>query len=206
MKYRSRPIYIFYLVNRCVTLIHYIKCDLHPSNSLQDTRRNHWTMKYKSLTYKWAATWQNQQCGCAPSEDSDQPGHPPSLIRVFAVRMKRAWVLSYPLSAQRRLWSDWADGQADLSLRWAHTHFVGFVMSRLIYLWAQSLRQNDPYTKYGIHPSKSIQDIRQNHSTMKYRSLWSSPHDTKGWVIWMTDVWPNILRGKHKRKCSITPS
>ena len=23
---------------------------------------------------------------CAPSEDSDQPGHPPSLIRVFAVR------------------------------------------------------------------------------------------------------------------------
>ena len=32
----------------------------------------------------WAATWQNQQNGCAPSEDSDQPGHPPSLIRVFA--------------------------------------------------------------------------------------------------------------------------
>ena len=29
-------------------------------------------------------------------------------------------------------WSDWADTQADLSLRWAHTHFVGFVMSRLI--------------------------------------------------------------------------
>ena len=40
---------------------------------------------------------------CAPSEDSDQPGHPPSLIRVFAVRMKKSWVLSYPLSAQRRL-------------------------------------------------------------------------------------------------------
>ena len=30
----------------------------------------------------------NQQNECAPSEDSDQPGHPPSLIRVFAVRMK----------------------------------------------------------------------------------------------------------------------
>ena len=60
---------------------------------------------------------------CAPSEDSDQPGHPPSLIRVFAVRMKKAWVLSYPLSAQWRLWSDWADAQADLSLRWAHMPF-----------------------------------------------------------------------------------
>ena len=80
----------------------------------------------------WAAPWQNQQCSCAPSKDSDQPGHPPSLIRVFAVHMKKAWVLSYPLSAQRRLWSDWVDAQADLSLRWAHTHFVGFVMSWLI--------------------------------------------------------------------------
>ena len=58
---------------------------------------------------KRAPSWQNQQCGCAPSEDSDQPGHsyqpghPPSLIRIFAVRMKKAWVLSYSLSAQRRL-------------------------------------------------------------------------------------------------------
>ena len=45
----------------------------------------------------------NQQNECSPSEDSDQPGHPPSLIRVFAVRMKKPWVLSYPLSAQQRL-------------------------------------------------------------------------------------------------------
>ena len=57
---------------------------------------------------------------CAPSKDTDQTGHPPSLIRVFAVRMKKAWVLSYPLSAQWRLWSEWADAQADLSLCLAH--------------------------------------------------------------------------------------
>ena len=61
----------------------------------------------------WAATWQNQETECAPSEDSDQPGHPLSLIRVFAVHMKKACVLSYPLSAQRRLWTDRADAQAD---------------------------------------------------------------------------------------------
>ena len=70
---------------------------------------------------------------CAHNEDSNQPWHPPSLIRVFAVRRKKVWVLSYPLSAQRRLWSDWADAQADLSLRWAHCHFVGNVMRRLIF-------------------------------------------------------------------------
>ena len=80
---------------------------------------------------KWAATQRNQQSDCVPSENTDQPGHLPSLIRVFAVRMKEAWALSYPLSAQLRLRSDWADAQADLSLCWAHTYFVGFVMSRL---------------------------------------------------------------------------
>ena len=66
------------------------------------------------------------------SEDSDQPEHPLSLIRVFAVRMKKAWVLSYPLSAQRRFWSDWADAQANLSLRWAHSHFVGRTVILLV--------------------------------------------------------------------------
>ena len=68
----------------------------------------------------------------APSKESDQPEHLPSLIRVSAVRMKKAWVLGYPLSTQRRLWSDWADAQADLGLRWAHSHFAGFVMRPLI--------------------------------------------------------------------------
>ena len=72
---------------------------------------------------------------CAPSEDSDQPGH---LIRVFAVRMKKHLVLIYPLSAQQRLWSDWADPQADLSLRWAHMprcwfwHVADHIMSFLL--------------------------------------------------------------------------
>ena len=63
---------------------------------------------------------------CAPSEGSDYPGYPPSQIRVFFVRLKKAMLLSYPLSAQRRLWSDWADAQAGLSLRWVHMHFFWF--------------------------------------------------------------------------------
>ena len=45
----------------------------------------------------------------APSEDTDQPGHPPSLIRVFPVRRKKAKALSYQLRAQFRLRSDLAD-------------------------------------------------------------------------------------------------
>ena len=45
--------------------------------------------------------------------------------------MKKPWVLSCQWSAQRRLWSDWADAKVDPSLRWVHSHFVGFVMRRL---------------------------------------------------------------------------
>ena len=38
-------------------------------------------------------------------------------------------------------WSDWADAQADLSLRWVHTHFVGFFMSWLISASLNSARK-----------------------------------------------------------------
>ena len=48
--------------------------------------------------------------------------------------MKKACVLSYPLSAQRILCSEWVDAQVDLSLRSAHTHFVGFLVSQLIFM------------------------------------------------------------------------
>ena len=61
-----------------------------------------------------------------PNEDSDQPGHPPSLIRVFDVRSVGSLGSSFASGGQRRLWSDWADAQADLCLRWAHRSFCWF--------------------------------------------------------------------------------
>ena len=41
----------------------------------------------------WHEPQQNKinKISCAPSKDSDQPGHPPSLIWVFAVRTKKHW-------------------------------------------------------------------------------------------------------------------
>ena len=44
---------------------------------------------------------------CAPSEDSDQPGHPPSLIWVFAVRINFGSLATH--WAHSEDWSDWAD-------------------------------------------------------------------------------------------------
>ena len=67
----------------------------------------------------WASAWQTLQNGLRAQ-------HPLSLIRVFADRMKKAWVLSCPLRAQQRLWLDWVDAQANLCLRWAHMPFCRF--------------------------------------------------------------------------------
>ena len=88
------------------------------------------------LKYVWAATWQNQQNEFAASEDSDQLGHPPSLIRVFAACSMGSWGPKGSSCGQRRLSSDMADAQADLSLCWMHNHFVGFVMLWLIYSYS----------------------------------------------------------------------
>ena len=40
----------------------------------------------------WSTT-KNDKMTCVPSEDLDQPGHPPSLIRVFTVRLRKPLVL-----------------------------------------------------------------------------------------------------------------
>ena len=62
-------------------------------------------------------TWQNQQNDCAPSEDSDQPVHPLSLI-------------SLPLSAWRKL--------GPLTTYWAHSEDSDQTgrMPRLIWVFA----------------------------------------------------------------------
>ena len=127
---------------------------------------------FLNISVIWATTWQNQQNECAPSEDWDQPGHPPSLIRIFAVRMKKAWVLSYPLSAQRRFGSDWAD----LSLRWAHTHFVGFVMSWLNCLCAIHVFQCVKLYTGTRHICLTL---------VKHRGIWGN---MDRWGIWTTSI------------------
>ena len=108
----------------------------------------------------WAASWQNNKMIYAPSEDSDQPGLPPSLIRVFAVRMKKAWVLSYPLSAQRRLWSDWAEAR----LIWV---FAGPTVILLVLSWGGSYL---PTLKWG-DIKLSLQTPKLVFATRPYTNL-----------------------------------
>ena len=57
---------------------------------------------------------------CAASEDSDQPAHSRSLIRILSGRILDSQGCKVSSCGQRRLWSDCADAQADLSLRLEH--------------------------------------------------------------------------------------
>ena len=75
----------------------------------------------------WAARWQNQQSDCAPAKTQISLGSRPVWSESSLCAQ---WVAKDPmfLHADSEDWSDWADAQSDLSLRWAHTHSVGFVM------------------------------------------------------------------------------
>ena len=57
------------------------------------------------------------------------------------------------LHADSEDWSDWADAQADLSLHWGHTHFVCFVMSRLLYI--QMDRNGLQVLANSVHPGQT---------------------------------------------------
>ena len=109
----------------------------------------------------WAASWQNQQNDCALSEESDQPGHPPSLIRVFAVRTLGSLGPKLSSCGQRRLWSDWADSQADLSVRWAHMPFCWFCHEAAhLKVYDAKLWKILPFIKFVHHSFNDIRILR----------------------------------------------
>ena len=91
---------------------------------------------------------------------------------VFAVCMEKAWVLSYPLSAQRWLWSDWADAQADLSLRRAHMHFLGYVMR-----WLKKKVSSDMCTQRRFNQPADLRNLirifTRRTSSCAQRRFWS---------------------------------
>ena len=86
----------------------------------------------KNENWIWATEWQSQQNSVRPAKTQISLGIRPSWSETS---LCAEWVAKDPsfLHADSEDWSDWADAQADLSLLWAHTHFVGFVMRQLIY-------------------------------------------------------------------------
>jgi hypothetical protein len=90
------------------------------------------SVKKHKLSLIWASPWKNQHNGFASSMDSDQPAHPRSLIRIHAVRYQFLYFLGF-VSEQHGSWSDCTDAQVGLDPCWSQTHYVGFVVTRLIF-------------------------------------------------------------------------
>ena len=63
---------------------------------------------------------------CVTREDSDQPAHPRSLIRVYADRMCLLRPPGYPKRDGREPLPYLVDVKADLSLCWSHRSYCRF--------------------------------------------------------------------------------
>ena len=57
---------------------------------------------------------------CVTSNESYQPVHPPSIAKVLIYSLLDSSKAVERTCDQQRLWSDCADAQVDLSLRWSH--------------------------------------------------------------------------------------
>ena len=99
---------------------------------------------------------------CAPSHDSNQPGLRP----VWAESSLSAWrnlgSLATHWAHSERLWSDWADAHADLSLRWAHRSFCWFCQTaaQINYTSVHELTE-----RKGIRKEINIDNCQENTFT-----------------------------------------
>ena len=92
-------------------------------------------------------------------------------IREFTVRLKTFWILGYPQSALRRLRSDCADAQTDLSLRWAHQRSCRKCVPRYIVKWSERIELYIE-THYRMWYTYSNLMIEQSEWTELYIEIW----------------------------------
>ena len=125
---------------------------------------------------------------------------------VFAGRMKKPWVLSYPLSAQQRLWSDRADQMPRLIWVFAGRtcHFVGFVMRQLKYPFFMSARifQTETYKVcFSSQIDTNINNERNKSDHGKFVPCQSQFTQLDVWFLWPVGEWKKrcfILKPKTK--------
>ena len=88
--------------------------------------------------------------------------------------MRKRWVLSYPLSAQRILWPDWADAQA-ASLRWAHNIFCWFyhvaahIFDDFLLKFKRKLNAKDCRVKWHFESFWLLCTCMHHHETRTWR-------------------------------------
>ena len=83
-------------------------------------------VKYGNLSLNWAAAWQNQQNDLCTQRRLGSAWASALSDQSSLSTWRNLGSLASQMSGQQRLWSEWVDAQADLSLRWAHRSFCWF--------------------------------------------------------------------------------
>ena len=150
----------------------------------------------------------------------NQPGHLPW---VFAVHSMGNWGPKVSSSRQRRLWSDWVDVQANLSLHWTHSNFVGttWQLHRTHSNFVGTTWQNqqnecapsEDQISLGICPvwSESSQCTQWIAEDPRFPHADSEDSDQTGWMprlIWVFAGHTAILLAQHDKtnKMSVRPA
>ena len=141
----------------------------------------------------------NNKMTFAPSEDSDQPGHPPNLIRVFAVRSTDSQGPNGPSCEQRRLWSDWADAQADLSLRWAHRLFCWFCRAAAHYFNNEKIARQC----HNHRSPHSFSTNRKSSQTWSHKTWTHVASNATSALFLRTEPWEQIAHQRAKLRSLI---
>ena len=116
---------------------------------------------------------------CA-QQDSDQPAHSRSLIKLFVLRMKKL----YPWLLLLRLVKIWhcANAQADLSLRWAHVRrcvfrlTFWFILCLLVYVHTS---RKDVYLAFCLGKKARIVTGKKTLS----ETIWSTMHEKAPYIF-----------------------
>ena len=87
----------------------------------------------------------------ATSEDSDQPAHPHSLIRVFADRMCHLQPPGYPKKDNGESLTYWVYVQPDLSLCWLHRSYCRFCRALAQFRMPEFRDRRDYFRNSGLN-------------------------------------------------------
>ena len=108
---------------------------------------------------------------CVPSKDSDQPGHLPSLIRVFTVHSVGSWAPNVSSCGQQILWSDWVDGRPG----WSESS-LGAKIILLVLSWGGSFFFSQWQSELVTIPFKYMQPRSLSSCTL--------PSVERPWIQW----------------------
>ena len=144
---------------------------LHNAINLTSKEESTWVQILTSqLKLKWAWDGKTKKITCSPSKDSGQPGHLPSLIRVFHVRFKKPRILSYPLNAQFTLVA-----QVILFILSCDGPNVNWFCPRSLKILSNSIKRAKIEVCH-IHVPTWFNEPRRNHTCCRWSNIFSLVH------------------------------